>query len=58
MVDEAVGDPRLVGDVGDAGGVEALAGEYRDGGVEDLPAFVDGITAALGALAPLLRPSA
>ena len=30
VVDEAVGDPRLVGDVGDAGRVEALAGEDAD----------------------------
>ena len=51
VVDEAVGDPRLVGDVGDAGGVEALAGEDGDRGVEDLPAFVDGAGALLdGAL--------
>ena len=42
VVDEAVGDARLVGDVGDAGRVEALAGEDGDRGVEDLPAFVDG----------------
>ena len=31
VVDEPVGDPRLVGDVGDAGRVEALAGEDADG---------------------------
>jgi hypothetical protein len=30
--------------------VEALAGEDRDGGVEDLPAFVDGAGALGGAL--------
>ena len=47
VVDEAVGDARLVGDVGDAGGVEALAGEDGDRGVEDLPAFVDGAGALL-----------
>src|SRR6201999_2769508 len=50
VVDEAVGDPRLVGDVGDAGGVETLAGENGDRGVEDLPAFVDGAGALGGAL--------
>ena len=41
VVDEAVGDARLVGDVGDAAGVEALAGEDADRRVEDLPAAVD-----------------
>ena len=41
VVDEAVGDPRLVGDVGDAGRVEALAGEDADRRVEDLAALVD-----------------
>ena len=35
MVDEPVGDARLVGDVGDAAGVEALAREHAHGGVED-----------------------
>ena len=42
VVDEPVGDPRLVGDVGDAGRVEALAGEDADGGVEDEAALVGG----------------
>ena len=42
VVDEPVGDPGLVGDVGDAGRVEALAGEDADRGVEDLAALVDG----------------
>ena len=41
VVDEAVGDPGLVGDVGDAGRVEALAGEDADRRVEDVAAFVD-----------------
>ena len=41
VVDEAVGDAGLVGDVGDAGRVEALAGEDADRRVEDLAAFVD-----------------
>ena len=41
VVDEAVGDARLVGDVGDAGRVEALAGEDADRRVEDLAALVD-----------------
>ena len=36
MVDEAVGDAGLVGDVRDAAGVEALAGEHAHGRVEDL----------------------
>ena len=41
VVDEPVGDAGLVGDVGDAGRVEALAGEDADRGVEDLAALVD-----------------
>ena len=41
VVDEPVGDPRLVGDVGDPGRVEALAGEDADRRVEDLAALVD-----------------
>ena len=40
MVDEAVGDAGLVGDVGHAAGVEALAGEHAHGGVEDQAALV------------------
>ena len=47
VVDEAVGDPRLVGDVGDAGRVVALAGEDADRGVEDRAALVDGGWAGL-----------
>ena len=41
VVDEPVGDARLVGDVGDPGRVEALAGEDPDRRVEDLAALVD-----------------
>ena len=41
VVEEPVGDPRLVGDVRDTDSVEALAGEDPDRGVEDLPAPVD-----------------
>ena len=41
VVDEAVGDARLVGDVGDPGRVEALASEDADRRVEDLAALVD-----------------
>ena len=39
---QAVGDAGLVGDVGDARRVEALAGEDADRRVEDLAALVDG----------------
>ena len=46
MVDEAVGDPGLAGDVGDAGAVETLAGEHPDRRVEDRAALV-------GTVAPL-----
>ena len=35
VVDEAIRHARLVGDVGDAAGVEALAREHPHGGVED-----------------------
>ena len=35
VVDEPVGDARLVGDVRHAAGVEALAGEHAHGRVED-----------------------
>ncbi len=42
VVDEAVGDAGLVGDVGDAAVVEALAGEDGDRRVEDQAALVDG----------------
>jgi hypothetical protein len=42
VVYEPVGDARLVGDVGDAAGVEALAGEHAHGGVEDQAPLVDG----------------
>ena len=41
VVDEAVGDARLVGDVRDAASVEALAGEDADRGLEDLAAAID-----------------
>ena len=41
VVDEAVGDPRLVGDIRHPAGVKALAGEHAHGGVEDHPALVD-----------------
>ena len=41
VVDQPVGDPRLVGDVGDPGRVEALAGEDLDRRVEDLAPLVD-----------------
>ena len=42
VVDEAVGDARLVGDVRHAAAVEALPGEHADGGVEDQAALVGG----------------
>ena len=42
VVDEPVGDAGLVGDVRDAAGVEALAGEDADRRVEDQPPLVDG----------------
>ena len=41
VVDEPVGDARLVGDVRHAAGVEALAREDAHGGVEDQPPLVD-----------------
>ena len=41
VVDEAVGDARLVGDVRHAAGVEALAREHAHGRVEDQAALVD-----------------
>ena len=50
VVDEPVGDARLVGDVGDPGRVEALAGEDADRRVEDLAALVDGGAEALEAI--------
>ena len=40
VVHQPVGDARLVGDVADAAGVEALAGEDADGRVEDEPALL------------------
>ena len=43
VVDEPVGDARLVGDVRDAAGVEALAGEHADRRVEDQAALVGGL---------------
>ena len=42
VVDEPVGDARLVGDVRHPAGVKALAGEHAHGGVEDHPPLVDG----------------
>ena len=42
VVDEPVGDARLVGDVRHAAGMEALAREHAHRGVEDDPALVDG----------------
>ena len=48
VVDEPVGDARLVGDVGDAARVEALAGEDADRRVEDLAALLGGRLAAAG----------
>ena len=56
VVDEPVGDAGLVGDVGDAGRVEALAGEDADGGVEDLAALVD--RRRLGPSGPRLQRAA
>ena len=41
VVDEAVGDARLVGDVGDAARVEPLAREHPHRRVEDQAALVD-----------------
>ena len=41
VVDEAVGDARLVGDVGHAARVEALAREHPHRRVEDQAALVD-----------------
>ena len=48
VVDEAVGHARLVGHVGHAAVVEALAGEHGDRGVEDQAALVDGAGAGGG----------
>ena len=42
VVDEPVGDARLVGDVRHAARVEALAREHAHRGVEDDPPLVDG----------------
>ena len=53
VVDEAVGDARLVGDVRHAAGVEALPREHAHGGVEDQAALVD-----RGGLAVGVPPSA
>ena len=41
VVDEPVGDARLVGDVRYPAGVEALAREHADRGVQDHPPLVD-----------------
>ena len=58
MVDEAVGDARLVGDVGHAAGVEAAPREHADRRVEDQPALVDAAVAGAGRAIRrrLLRP--
>ena len=40
VVEEPVRDARLLGDVADAGGVVAVAGEDADGGVEDEAALL------------------
>jgi hypothetical protein len=48
VVDEAVGDARLVGDVRDAALVEALAREDGDGRVEDLAAALGGVLLVAG----------
>ena len=42
VIDEAVGDAGLVGDVRYAAGVKALAGEHAHGRVEDQAALVGG----------------
>ena len=53
MVEQAVRDARLLGDVADARGVVAVAGEDADGGVEDQAALLLAcrLTVAGGALA-------
>ena len=53
MVEQAVGDACLLGDVADAGGVVAVACEHAHGGVEDQAALLlaPGLTVAAGALA-------
>ena len=48
MVEQAVRDARLFGDVADARGVEALAREHADRGVEDQTPFLFGTGRALG----------
>jgi hypothetical protein len=45
VVEEPVGDPRLLGDVADATGVVALPREDAHGRVEDDPALVRGVSA-------------
>ena len=42
VVDEPVGDARLIGDVRHAAGVKPLAREHPHGGVEDHPALLGG----------------
>ena len=57
MVDEAIGDAGLVGDVRDAAGVEALPGEDADRGVEDQAALLGGLLGvARGHRRCLLQP--
>src|SRR6185437_3071763 len=48
VVDEPVGDTGLVGDVGDAAGVEALAREHAHGRVEDQAPLLRGRLRARG----------
>ena len=43
VVHQPIGDAGLVGDVAHAAGVEALAREHANGGVEDHPPLVDGL---------------
>ena len=40
VVEQAVRDPRLLGDVADARGVVAVSGEDADGGIEDQAALL------------------
>ena len=53
VVEQAVRDARLLGDVADAGGVVAVAREDAHGGVDDEAALLlaPGLTVAAGALA-------
>ena len=58
MVDEAVGDVGLAGDVRDPAGVEPLAGEDADRGVEDLAPAVDRRGLGARPSGPHLAPAA